>query len=187
MRAGMLGEPSLRRVHSVLVADDDEMLLSVARRSLARDHAVFTANTTDGAHTIVERERPDLAIIDLRFGTASGLDLVRELKAVAPSMFVTLYSAYLSVSTTVLAMRAGAELVVFKPITFKDIVRRVLEERLDHGPANDEETPTLARVEWEHISRVLTDCDGNVSEAARRLGIYRSSLQRRLRKPPPAE
>lgn len=185
----MLGETSVRRVRSVLVADDDDLLLSVARRSLARAHAVFTANTKAAAHAVVEREVPDLAIIDLRFGTENGIDLVRELKALAPAMFVTLYSAYLSVSTTVVAMRAGADLVVFKPVTFKDIVRRVEEDRLDGEPANDddEETPTLARVEWEHITRVLADCDGNVSEAARRLGIFRSSLQRRLRKHAPRE
>ena len=76
-------------------------------------------------------------------------------------------------------MRAGADIVVFKPITFSEI-----KARIQGGNLNEpcDEVPTLARAEWEHISRVLADCNGNVSEAARRLGIYRSSLQRRLRK-----
>jgi len=186
MRAGMLGESSVRRVRSVLVADDEEILLATARRSLSRDYTVFTASSTALARQIAMRESPDLAIVDLRLGAASGIELVRELKVAAPAMFITLYSAYLSVSTTVLAMKAGAELVVFKPITFKDIVRRVEANQLDARPAkDDDDTPTLARVEWEHIMRVLADCEGNVSEAARRLGIYRSSLQRRLRKHAP--
>ena len=45
----------------------------------------------------------------------------------------------------------------------------------------------LARVEWEHIQRVMGDCDGNVSQAARLLGIHRRSLQRKLAKNPVRE
>ena len=55
--------------------------------------------------------------------------------------------------------------------------------RSDQPPV---EVPSLARVEWEHIQRVLADCDGNVSQAARLLGIHRRSLQRKLSKFPTA-
>jgi len=74
---------------------------------------------------------------------------------------------------------------MFKPITLEEMVKRVEEDTPTE--LDLEETPTLARVEWEHITRVLADCNGNISMAARRLGIYRSSLQRRLRKHAPRE
>jgi two-component system response regulator RegA len=91
-------------------------------------------------------------------------------------------------------VRKGVAAVLFKPVHPSEIVRRLC--RTDPAnPANpadpaepaacDWVTPTLARAEWEHINRVLMDCNGNVSEAARRLGILRQSLQRRLRKHAP--
>jgi len=117
--------------------------------------------------------------VDLRLGNASGIDLIRELKRDLPDLMVVLCSGYLSVAAAVAAVRAGADIVVFKPITFREILQRI-EESTEEPDLED--TPTLARAEWEHIMRVLADCNGNVSMAARRLGIYRSSLQRRLRK-----
>jgi two-component system, response regulator RegA len=63
-------------------------------------------------------------------------------------------------------------------------------EQIESGGGAPLSLPTaqpLARVEWEHIQRVLTDCDGNVSQAARLLGIHRRSLQRKLSKYPVRE
>ncbi len=88
---------------------------------------------------------------------------------------------------TVAAVRAGADVIAFKPITFREILQRLEETAAEPSEPDLDETPSLARAEWEHIMRVLSDCDGNVSAAARRLGIYRSSLQRRLRKYAPRE
>ena len=149
-------------------------------RSLGHHHTVFTTTTTRGATMIAKRERPEVAIIDLRLKGESGLDLVRELKARYPEMTVALMSGYLSVDATVEAVRAGADVVLPKPLTGRDILKR-----LDRGPPEDVgegATPTLAEAESEHIARVMADTGGNVSEAARRLGIFRSSLQRRLRR-----
>jgi two-component system response regulator RegA len=111
--------------------------------------------------------------------------LIRELRDANSQLAIALCSGYLSVDVTVAAVRAGADVIAFKPITFREII-----ERLDEAAAEEpdlDDTPSLARAEWEHIMRVLADCDGNVSAAARRLGIYRSSLQRRLRKYAPRE
>src|SRR5690606_25745196 len=87
-------------------------------------------------------------------------------------------SAYLSVESAVAAVRAGLDAVLFKPVTAREILRRL-------GAATDGTEPepeTLEDAEREHIARVLADCRGNITIAARRLGIYRSSLQRRLRR-----
>jgi two-component system, response regulator RegA len=169
-------------VRTVLVVDDEQTVLAAAKRSMSASYEVATAPNTDEALALARDMRPDLAIIDLRISESSGLDLVRLLKEELPETIVVLCSGYLSLSTAVAAARAGVEHVLPKPISFKEILRRVTNDNV--APAGDpsKETPSLARVEYDHIIRVLEDCNGNISESARRLGIYRSSLQRRLRK-----
>jgi two-component system response regulator RegA len=169
-----------RVVRSVLAVDDDEHILGGYRRGFGKDREVFATADPVLARQIARRERCDLAIVDLRLKRESGIALLRDLRRDCPHMLIALCSGYLSVEVAVAAVRAGADTVLFKPITPREILRRVDEGALLEPELED--TPTLARAEWEHITRVLADCDGNVSLAARRLGIYRSSLQRRLRK-----
>lgn len=168
------------KIKSVLVLDDDERMLSAMARTLRHSRRVFTATTSSEAAAVARREKPDLIVVDLRLGSQSGLDIVRELKAEMPSSMFALVSGYLTVDSTVAAVRAGADVVLTKPVTGGEIVRRV-EDQATEALDNDT-TPTLAQAESEHIARVMTDCNGNISEAARRLGIFRSSLQRRLRR-----
>jgi two-component system response regulator RegA len=162
----------------VLAVDQDEQILGSWARA-ARDRNIVTAVDAVTARQLASTQRPDLAIVDLRLGNTSGIDLIRALKRDVPDLLAVLCSGYLSVAAAVAAVRAGADIVVFKPITFSEILQRI-EESIEAPDLED--TPTLARAEWEHIMRVLADCNGNVSMAARRLGIYRNSLQRRLRK-----
>lgn len=170
-----------RSIRNVLVVDDDETLLASWRRTISRDRNVITASDPAVARQLALNQPIDLAIIDLRLRTSSGLDLIRQLKRDHPDASIVLCSGYLSVAAAVAGVHAGADHVVFKPITFREILNS-LDKPDNPDPAELHETPTLARAEWEHIMRVLADCNGNVSMAARRLGIYRSSLQRRLRK-----
>lgn len=170
-----------RSIRNVLVVDDDETLLASWRRTISRDRTCMTARDVNSAQQLVEKQPFDLAIIDLRVGSGSGIDLIRTLRARQPGASIVLCSGYLSVAAAVAGVQAGADSVVFKPITFREILQQLDKpERGNQAELHD--TPTLARAEWEHIMRVLADCNGNVSMAARRLGIYRSSLQRRLRK-----
>jgi two-component system response regulator RegA len=169
-----------RPVEVVLAVDDDERLLAAYARGVEPNRRVLTASSTELALRLAREKMPDLAVVDMRLGTASGIDLIRELRRVCPEMTIVLCSAYMSVVAAVDAVRAGADEIMMKPLTLKDVIRRVEEGTTDKVAMDD--TPTLARVEWEHITRVLGDCDGNLSEAARRLGIYRSTLKRRLRK-----
>jgi two-component system, response regulator RegA len=173
-------------IRNVLLVDDEETLLSACRRTLGRERKVFTANNPVAALEVSAHQPLDLAIIDLRLGETSGIELVEELRRSSPNIVIAMYSAYLSVVAAVAAVRAGADRVFTKPISFTEIVRRVETNEPDPEP-DLEETPTLAQVEWEHIMRVLEDCGGNVSMAARVLGIYRSSLQRKLRKHAPRD
>lgn len=172
---------SRRAIHCVLVVDDDEHLLTTWKRSIGRERYVLTATNLAAAREAAAERTPDLAIVDLRLGGSSGIEVTRELRRDYPAIKIALCSGYLSVATAVAGVRAGADVVVFKPVTFKEILRALEADAKEKEPPLDE-TPTLERAQWEHIMRVLADSDGNVSVAARRLGIYRSSLQRRLRK-----
>jgi two-component system, response regulator RegA len=168
------------RIRNVLVVDDEEAILTAWRRMISRDRTCVTARDPDAALQAAQRQAFDLAIIDMRLGTSSGIELIPQLKREQPDMTIVLCSGYLSVAATVAGMKAGADRVVFKPVTFRELLASLDKQEDDSSYVA--ETPTLARAEWEHIMRVLNDCNGNVSMAARQLGIYRSSLQRRLRK-----
>lgn len=179
------------RPRSVLVADDDEMLRSRLARALGRrGYEAVEAATLADARSLLEGRSFDLAVIDLRLGSDSGLDLVRELRRLSPVTAVLVLTGYGSIPSALEAVRLGAVHYLTKPATVDEILagfapRGESVESVERAmPVAAEEVPSLARVEWEHIQRVLADTDGNVSEAARRLGVHRRSLQRKLAKKP---
>jgi two-component system response regulator RegA len=179
----------------VLLVDDDAAWLRACERAF-RDlgYTVHVAMTVDGARVFANEHPPDLVISEIRISGESGVPLIDAMRRTHPGCAIAIVSAYLSTALTAVIVRKGVAAVLFKPVHPSEIVRRLC--RTDPAnPANpadpaepaacDWVTPTLARAEWEHINRVLMDCNGNVSEAARRLGILRQSLQRRLRKHAP--
>lgn len=170
--------------HSVLVVDDDDVLRATLSRALVRrGHLVRSAESAEAAIALAMVESPELAVIDLRMPGMGGLELLKALKDIDPATKVVVLTGYGSIATTVEAMRYGATHYVSKPANADEVLAAFFGE----GQATDApvETPSLARAEWEHIHRVMSDCDGNVSEAARRLGLHRRSLQRKLSKYPP--
>ena len=170
---------------SVLVVDDDEAFLRATQRGFqSAGLEVHVATNSAAAYELAEQHRPDLMVVDLRLGDECGLDVVEHLRARHAGAAIVVLSAYASVASTVAALRCGADLVLFKPVHPAEILRQI--EGGSRANVSVTETPSLARAEWEHVNRVLYDCNGNVSEAARRLGIYRQSLQRKLRKYSPS-
>jgi two-component system response regulator RegA len=171
---------------SILIVDDDEPFRRRLARALTdRGLEVRTAGDAAAALEAVGRDDPpELAVVDLRMPGASGLELVRELRAIEPAMRILVLTGYGSIVTAVEAMRLGATNYLPKPADADEILRALDPEGVAvGGPAS---TPSLARAEWEHIQRVLGDSAGNISEAARRLGLHRRSLQRKLGKLPPS-
>ena len=170
-------------MRSVLILDDDERVTNAIARSLGPNRVVHRAHDFETAMLLARRFKPDLVIVDLNLNGSSGIDAIRSLRPEVPQATLALISGYLSTDVTVMAVKAGADVVMSKPITGKDLLSRVVDAEDANASARlDADTPSLAQVESEHIARVLSDCSGNISEAARRLGIYRSSLQRKLRK-----
>jgi two-component system response regulator RegA len=167
-------------LRNVLVLDDDERILSMYTRCFDSSWKVHSASTTSEALALSQSHRIDAAVLDLHIGTSSSIPLVRALRTARPQIRIMVVSGYLTTETTVIAVRSGADVVVDKPIRPREVMKRLFG---DMPPdVVTKETPTLEEAIESHIARVYADCDGNVSETARRLGIYRSSLQRRLRR-----
>jgi two-component system response regulator RegA len=172
---------------SILVVDDDEIFRTrLARAFSERGLDARTAAGFDEAVAAAHAAPPDLAVVDLRMpGLRTGLDLLQALLNIRPDTRAVMLTGYGSIATAIEAVRLGAVYYLPKPAD-ADEVLAAFERNSSAAPANPtNETPSLARAEWEHIHRVLEDAEGNISEAARRLGIDRRSLQRKLQKYPP--
>jgi two-component system, response regulator RegA len=176
-----MGEECRRAIGSLLIVDDDERLLGAFRRSLPQwGITPFVASSRTDALDIARDHQPDAALVDLHLGSDNGLELLRDLRREHPNMLVAILSGYSSTSSTVEAMRLGAHDVIPKPIAFVDIVRRLDASRSVSEGTPEITTPSADRALWEHVHRVLADCGGNKSEAARRLNKPRSWLHRFL-------
>lgn len=171
---------------TILVVDDDDVFRTRLVRALTdRGLDARGAGSAAEAMAATATESPELAVVDLRVGDRSGLEVLRELKARDPTTSVVVLTGYGSIATALEAVRLGATHYLTKPADTDEILRAF--ERRPEGTdplPPPEQAPSLARAEWEHIQRVLTDCGGNVSQAARVLGVHRRSLQRKLSKRP---
>lgn len=176
----------------LLIIDDDATFARVLARALSsRGFEVLTAGNADEARTLTRRHHPRYCVLDLKLGDENGLRLIPELRALVPDMRVLLLTGYASIATAVEAIKRGAHDYLAKPVDADAVMRALLE---GDAPSGDDElldapeAPlALRRLEWEHIQRVLTECDGNISETARRLGMHRRTLQRKLSKHPVRE
>lgn len=169
----------------MLIADDNQVLRERLAKALSqRGYVVRTAANYDEAIQQAMEDSPEMAVVDLKMPGRSGLELLRDLKQIDPATKVVILTGFGSIANAVDAMKLGAVNYVSKPADADDILAafaRGEAPALETPPGNYEPL-TLARAEWEHINRVLADCGGNISEAARRLGIHRRSLQRKLQK-----
>ena len=173
--------------HILLVDDSFAFRERLARALVDRGFHVTTAANYNQAMQLAKTAHAQLAVVDLRMPGRSGLELVRDLKRLDESIQVLVLSGFGSITTAIDAVRLGAVNFLPKPADADDILaafQRGPTSTLESA-ATDHQVPSLARAEWEHIHRVLADCGGNVSDAARRLGIHRRSLQRKLSKRAP--
>jgi len=167
---------------SLLIVEDDEALRERLVRAFTRRRLDVRAAATIGdAERLAQADPPELVIVDLRLDNDNGLLLIPMLKAIDPATRIVVLTGYGSVATAVRAIQAGATHYLTKPADADEILA-AFEPAAD-GP--EDGTPaaqpmSLDRVEWEHINRVLVGCGGNVSEAARQLGVHRRTLQRKL-------
>ncbi|MSP91825.1 MAG: response regulator [Myxococcales bacterium] len=175
---------------SILIVDDDANLRTRLQRAFSQRG--LEARAAAGFAEAVEearRDSPELAVIDLRMPGRGGLELLRELKAIDPTTRCLVLTGFGSLATAVEAMRLGADGYLQKPADADDILQaftRAEHPPLTHLDDDGGRAPSPDRVKWEHIQRVLGETGGNISAAARRMGMHRRTLQRILHKHPPS-
>lgn len=170
----------------VMVVDDDEVFVGIVARGLRRrGFDVATSTGGDDVETRAAEFAPDWVLLDLKLGARNGLRVLGELRLRCPAARIVLGTGYASIATAVDALRRGAWHYLPKPFDLDTLLRAFEAAPYDAPPsAVPDQPPVLRRLAWEHIQRVLSEYEGNVSSAARALGIHRRTLQRRLAKRP---
>lgn len=169
----------------LLIIDDDEMFCHVMQRALTRrGFEVQVANDADQALAAARQSPPQLATLDLKLEHTSGLKLLPELLEVVPDCRVVVLTGYSSIATAVEAIKLGAVNYLCKPVDADEVVHAFNREEGDPDINIADNPPSINRVTWEHIQKVLQEHDGNVSATARALGMHRRTLQRKLQKRP---
>ena len=175
----MEAHPSL-----VIVEDDSKFAATLQRSFERRDYRVWLARNPEELAALLRTERPGHAVVDLKLGPASGLACVQTLHAHDPAMLIVVLTGFASIATAVEAIKLGASHYLVKPSNTDDI-----EAAFDRteGSVDTElsERPTsIKTLEWERIHTTLAETDFNISETARRLGMHRRTLARKLEKRP---
>ncbi len=170
----------------VLLIDDDQTFGATLARALTRRGLdTQTAQEPATALTLARQWQPTHAMLDLKLGgESSGLDLIQPLLQINPQLQIVVLTGYASIATTVTAMKRGATGYLAKPVDAHTVAATLGCETGLQLLGEAQERMSLKRLEWEHINRVLAEHDGNVSAAARTLGLYRRTLQRKLYKRP---
>jgi two-component system response regulator RegA len=181
--AGQSGGETLDK--TLLVVDDDKPFCErLARAMSARGFTARTALSVAEALAAIETAPPAFAVIDLKLGDGSGLDVMRALSAKRADARGVILTGYGAIATAVMAVKLGAFDYLAKPANADDVVSALMAGRLD-SPAEAEHPMSADRVRWEHIQRIYESCNRNVSETARQLNMHRRTLQRILAKRAP--
>jgi two-component system response regulator RegA len=165
---------------TVLIVEDDAPYRRALARALSREG--FVALDVEGveeAIALLQTRSPDLAVVDLKLVDGSGIDVLLAIAERAPNCRTVLLTGFGSIPSTVEAMRAGAVDVRTKPISTPELVEVLRQAERGVADSQDPEN-TLGAVERDHILRTLEACGGNISATARKLGLHRRTLQRKL-------
>ena len=172
----------------LLLVDDDELYCEVLSDALRkRGYAVSIAHNLADALELARQLEPEYAVVDLRIGTESGLEMVRQLAALDENTRIIMLTGYASVATAVESIKLGAVHYLTKPATAEDVVAALHRDKGDATVMPAEQPLSVRRLEWEHLQKVLTENNGNISAAARALNMHRRTLQRKLAKRPVKE
>ncbi|WP_404474920.1 response regulator transcription factor [Vreelandella venusta] len=169
----------------LLIVDDDEMFCHVLNRALTRrGFEVMVAHDADQALTIAAQFLPTMATLDLKLEHSSGLKLLPDLLTTVPHCRVVVLTGYSSIATAVEAIKLGAVNYLCKPADADDVIHAFEQQEGDPNIELADNPPSINRITWEHIQKVLQEHDGNISATARALGMHRRTLQRKLQKRP---
>ena len=170
---------------TLLIVDDDDVFTQVLSRALSRrGYRILTACSAAEALQALDRQEVDKAIVDLKIARESGLQLIPTLKQRQPALAIVMLTGYSSIATAVEAIKLGAVNYLCKPADTDEILAAFTTVNGNPATAITHRPPSVDRLEWEHIQKVLAENEGNISATARALGMHRRTLQRKLQKRP---
>ena len=166
----------------VIVEDDDAFARTLRRSFERRGYQVISAASHDELMALLAAHRPGYAVVDLKLGGTSGLACVKALRATNAAMSIVVLTGFASIATTVEAIKLGASYYLAKPSSTDDIEAAFERKEGDPAIPVGGRQSSIKTVEWEHIHQALVEAEFNISEAARRLGMHRRTLARKLEK-----
>jgi two-component system response regulator RegA len=167
----------------LIVEDDDAFARTLTRSFERRGYQVLRAATLEDVKTLLPEHRPGFAVVDLKLAAgASGLSCVQLLHAHDPQMVIVVLTGYASIATAVEAIKLGARHYLAKPANTDDIEAAFARAQGDAEVELTERTTSIKTLEWERIHETLAATNFNISETARRLGMHRRTLARKLEK-----
>lgn len=170
---------------SLLLVDDDKIFCDVLARALKkRGYEVTLAHDAESALALAKNNPPEYAIIDLKMPGPSGLTLLEKLGELDSQTRIVVLTGYASVATAIEAIKLGAVHYLTKPVNADEILAALRRDENNADMQINPSPPSVNRMEWEHIQKVLTENHGNISATARILKMHRRTLQRKLGKFP---
>ena len=166
----------------VIVEDDAAFARTLSRSFERRGYAVLSADSHETLLALLADHSPGYAVVDLKLGGASGLACVQTLRAHDEDMKIVVLTGFASIATAVEAIKLGASHYLAKPSNTDDIEAAFAKSDGNPDAPVDGRQSSIKTLEWEHIHQTLVETDFNISEAARRLGMHRRTLARKLEK-----
>jgi len=169
----------------LMIVEDDATFARTLQRSFERrGYLVWVARSPEELDALLVEAAPGYAVVDLKLGTASGLTCVERLHAHDPKMLIVVLTGFASIATAVEAIKLGACHYLAKPSNTDDVEAAFSRAAGDTDVAIGERASSIKTLEWEHINETLAETGFNISETARRLGMHRRTLARKLEKRP---
>ncbi len=162
----------------LIVEDDETLAAGLVRTFSRRGYSCFLAASCRDALDLVVAQSPSHVLLDLNLGNETTQEVIAEIRSSLPKAVIIVLTGYGTIPSTVRAIKDGADQYLCKPAT-PEAIEKAFEETLDKKSV---EPAALWDLENNHILKVLNDCGGNISQAAKSLGLHRRTLQRKLKK-----
>ena len=168
----------------IIIDDEVEFSKSLARNLEAYQFNAMALNTYDQVKSF-SFQNDQTILVDLRFGQKSGLEIIGQIRKQTSDAFIVMMTGFGTISTAVEAMKLGANDYLTKPFRLNQLLKVINPHSEEENITEENELGTdmsLDRVEREYIEYILAQENGNITKAAKRLGLHRQSLQRKLKK-----
>jgi two-component system response regulator RegA len=177
-------EMIMRPDRSLFIVEDDATFAKTLKRSFEkRDYDVVVCPGREELARALETAVPAYAVVDLKLGAGgSGLECVKLLSARDASMRIVVLTGFASIATAVEAIKLGACHYLAKPANTDDIEAAFGRAEGDVSVSVSNRPTSIKNLEWERIHETLVETGFNISETARRLGLHRRTLARKLEK-----